>query len=584
MTRSNLFRFSVAVVGLLSCVVARPLVSQAIGMHSSPCLFTPTCRPPFISLKATPNPISDGQSALLSWNILGAKPGGISIDQDIGAVSSSGSQTVTPADTTTYTLTATGIGGTMSQSVVLAVQPSVTLTATPTTVQQGASSVLAWTTKHAVRLTIVDGSGNTIIDVVPSVGHRLGNQPVGPKVDAGTVTVSPTNLTTYTATATGLTGLTTTASTTITQSHTKVSWTLVDTSQGSLVVDPTKTASATFSPAPTATPGLHPKLIQADITYFLAPGAAAPFVSLTKYADVCITPSADCSGGGSGGLTSGVIGDVYSGGSVSNLTVDPKSVVSAAGAIAGVTGTSFQIPSYTTSNSLQWTTARQSVLDQATRLKNEHLTPGRTLSATGDATISGNFNLNPVGSTLAAAQAIPTINSATPEGQVWFVGHDLTIDATKGPVTFYGRGTIIVDGSVKLIGSHPIIYACPPLALAGPSTDPDCIASGIQNPKNTASLGIIVTKQSGGGVTVDPNLPSIVGAYFAAGTDAGTGGTIDFSTNSTNPIRASGLFVGAAINLVGRPIGTISYDPRIGTLTPPGFGVVSAPGIKETAP
>jgi peptidoglycan-associated lipoprotein len=66
---------------------------------------------PTASLTASPNTIDKGQSTTLTWQTSNATD--ISID-NIGAVQASGSQQVTPADSTTYTLTAKGPGGTQT--------------------------------------------------------------------------------------------------------------------------------------------------------------------------------------------------------------------------------------------------------------------------------------------------------------------------------------------------------------------------------------------------------------------------------------------------------------------------------------
>jgi peptidoglycan-associated lipoprotein len=64
---------------------------------------------PTASLTANPNTIEKGQSTNLSWETSNATD--ISID-NVGAVQATGSQQVTPTDSTTYTLTAKGAGGT----------------------------------------------------------------------------------------------------------------------------------------------------------------------------------------------------------------------------------------------------------------------------------------------------------------------------------------------------------------------------------------------------------------------------------------------------------------------------------------
>jgi peptidoglycan-associated lipoprotein len=66
---------------------------------------------PTASLTANPNTIEKGQSTNLSWETSNATD--ISID-NVGAVQATGSQQVTPTDSTTYTLTAKGAGGTQT--------------------------------------------------------------------------------------------------------------------------------------------------------------------------------------------------------------------------------------------------------------------------------------------------------------------------------------------------------------------------------------------------------------------------------------------------------------------------------------
>jgi peptidoglycan-associated lipoprotein len=63
---------------------------------------------PTASLTANPNTIEKGQSTTLTWQTSNATD--VSID-GIGAVQASGSQEATPTDSTTYTLTAKGAGG-----------------------------------------------------------------------------------------------------------------------------------------------------------------------------------------------------------------------------------------------------------------------------------------------------------------------------------------------------------------------------------------------------------------------------------------------------------------------------------------
>jgi peptidoglycan-associated lipoprotein len=77
---------------------------------------------PTASLSANPNTIEKGASTTLTWQTTNATD--VSIDS-VGAVDPSGSRQVTPADSTTYHLTAKGTGGTQDATA------RVTVTAPP---------------------------------------------------------------------------------------------------------------------------------------------------------------------------------------------------------------------------------------------------------------------------------------------------------------------------------------------------------------------------------------------------------------------------------------------------------------------
>lgn len=67
---------------------------------------------PTASLTASPDTVDKGQSSTLTWQTANATD--VSIDQGVGTVQASGSKQVSPADSTTYTLTAKGDGGTQT--------------------------------------------------------------------------------------------------------------------------------------------------------------------------------------------------------------------------------------------------------------------------------------------------------------------------------------------------------------------------------------------------------------------------------------------------------------------------------------
>ncbi len=84
---------------------------------------TPTLPPPQIAFfQADPGTIISGQCSTLEWGaVTGATA--VQIDQGIGGVATPGSVSVCPATTTTYLMTATGLGGTATASVTVTVQP-----------------------------------------------------------------------------------------------------------------------------------------------------------------------------------------------------------------------------------------------------------------------------------------------------------------------------------------------------------------------------------------------------------------------------------------------------------------------------
>src|SRR5579862_3878930 len=71
------------------------------------------------SFTAEPRNIERGQSATLRWSVANATD--ISIDQNLGAVQANGNRQVFPANTTTYTLTARGPGGSDTRAVTVEV-------------------------------------------------------------------------------------------------------------------------------------------------------------------------------------------------------------------------------------------------------------------------------------------------------------------------------------------------------------------------------------------------------------------------------------------------------------------------------
>ena len=99
----------------------------------------------------------------LSWTSRGADS--VRIDPDIGPVAASGSLTLSPQHTTTYTITGTKAGATVSDSITVtvidpSVLPTVDMSATPETIVQGASASLYWSSKNVTSVNLDNGIGN----------------------------------------------------------------------------------------------------------------------------------------------------------------------------------------------------------------------------------------------------------------------------------------------------------------------------------------------------------------------------------------------------------------------------------------
>jgi len=172
------------------------------------------------NFSANPTSITTGDSSTLNWSTIGCDSVTIS---NLGyGVPTSGTQTVFPAQTTTYTLTAQNSTGAIQERAItvyvsakqVCADPSATnyggalpctypqkvcsinnFTASPTSITSGDSSSLNWSTTDCTNVTISNLGYN-----VPTTGTQA---------------IWPTQTTTYTLAATGATGVTLTRAVTV---------------------------------------------------------------------------------------------------------------------------------------------------------------------------------------------------------------------------------------------------------------------------------------------------------------------------------------------------------------------------------
>ncbi|MHB8085661.1 MAG: hypothetical protein ACYDHZ_07535 [Dehalococcoidia bacterium] len=142
--------------------------SAPLGTVSRSVVLVVNAAPIVINLSANPAVLMAGGSAALQWNVMGADT--VSIDQGIGNVPVSGNQLITPAQTTTYTLTASNTSGILTKSFVVTVNPPIVaeLTSSPTNIGVGQSATLSWNVSGADSVSIDQGIGQ-----VPPSGSRV---------------------------------------------------------------------------------------------------------------------------------------------------------------------------------------------------------------------------------------------------------------------------------------------------------------------------------------------------------------------------------------------------------------------------
>lgn len=193
MPQNCLYRVRFASLFVL-LMVASLLMAGCVGLAAAPSM-------PTVTFAASPTTILAGQSTSLTWNSTNADEA--SVDNGIGPVSPTGSMSVSPTQTTTYTITVVGPGGSATGQVTITVKPATTVSivANPSTIYMGQSTLLTVVASAATKVVITDNIDSNTYTLSPT---------------GGTQAVSPPATAIYTATATANNGQTFTASVTVT--------------------------------------------------------------------------------------------------------------------------------------------------------------------------------------------------------------------------------------------------------------------------------------------------------------------------------------------------------------------------------
>ena len=163
----------------------------------------PSLRPsPTVAFSATQETIQPGRSTKLSWTTQDATE--VSIEPDLGSVPPSGTRDVSPSKTTTYTITARGIGGTKTSTVRVNIEQPVvseparivSFAAADPTIQEGQETKLKWETQYATNVSIspgigkVEASGEKALRPTKDTEYTLTAAGPGGSLDQRTVTIA----------------------------------------------------------------------------------------------------------------------------------------------------------------------------------------------------------------------------------------------------------------------------------------------------------------------------------------------------------------------------------------------------------
>ena len=139
---------------------------------------------PSVSLSISPSSIIRGQSATISWSAYNSTSQNIT---GLGNVGGSGSQSISPSSSTSYTLTGNYYGYTsnfISRTLTVYQPPNISFTVDNREIVSGANTTLRWNVSGSVDTVVIDnGIGSTLLNSLQ--------------------TISPTVTTTYTLSASG---------------------------------------------------------------------------------------------------------------------------------------------------------------------------------------------------------------------------------------------------------------------------------------------------------------------------------------------------------------------------------------------
>ena len=223
---------------------------------------------PTATLTANPASIQTGQSSMLSWTTTDAT----SVTLNGASVATSGSQSVSPGATATYSLVATNSAGSTTATATVTVtvpMPTASISANPASIQTGQSSMLSWTTANATTVTL---NGASV-------------------AASGSQSVSPTSTATYTLMATNSAGSrTATATVTVTAPPPPMPTAMLNANPTSIQAGQSSTLSWTTSNAASVT--LNGSGVAANGSQMVSPGSTTTYSLVATNATGSVTSTA----------------------------------------------------------------------------------------------------------------------------------------------------------------------------------------------------------------------------------------------------------------------------------------------------
>jgi hypothetical protein len=252
---------------------------------------TSTPPAPTVNLTANPTSVASGGTSTLTWSSTNATSCTASAGWS-GTKATSGSTTTGALTaTTSYTLTCSGAGGTTPAAATATVtvippEPTVTLTANPTSVASGGTSTLTWSSTHATSCTASGGWSGTKATIGSAATAALtvattytltcsGASGTTPAAAAATVTVNSPNPTVTltgnpTSVASGGTSTLTWSTTNATSCTASGGWSGTKATSGSATTS-ALTVTTTYTLTCSGAGGTTPAAASATVTVVPAP-------------------------------------------------------------------------------------------------------------------------------------------------------------------------------------------------------------------------------------------------------------------------------------------------------------------------